>query len=400
MVGVSEFVRGTLAYLANCATAFLILLVDALRLRPVRGALRCEARHDALAAEVPDSRVMLFISCCLLGLLLTNALSGGLQTFGTIARVAFGDTKPTRAAIVTAAALYFTCEWSIARATSRAVAPGPRGRRDRQVMRFAVAALLIAVAVCEPFAVRLSAALADATGSSPLGASSSAGRALGVLQLAPALLPPAYLAIALGRLRGLGLGAGRQRALRLLPLSLPAAALAAALLLWAIYPAATPLLADLRCTVTPTGPGATLDVDATFANPGDRWWRPNLPLMVSLEGGGRTDPRTGATPAYSGGGPTRGEAHGFGGFDPLLVAPREKATLHRRIALEQTPTSVTTCRLSNSYPTHAKDFFSIFLRGDDDWATSIDWKEVTPAETIEGTAEMAPAEVAPDPTRR
>ncbi len=377
MTGISEFVRGTLAYLSNCAVALLTLISAALRLQPVKGALRCKVRHEVFENEVPDSRVMLFLASCLLGILCTSGFFSLVSAASAVGQAVVGGGPFSRSTIVISVAIYFTCEWAISRATLRAAVPGRRGLRNRHVMRFFVATLLIQVAIFEPVAISLAVKLSNLVAfgresSEPNGMLVAIDGAVRIAGIVVLLAPLVYLGFALDHARALNLASRRTRALAVLPLSLIFAIVFAAWLTWAIFPRTTPQIASLRCVGQPGTTSERIVVDVTFTNPGDQWWRPTDPLRLHLE------------PSRKFNGGWMIEPEDMEGDDPLVVPPRGAVSVHRVYAVDKGAIQASSsCSLANGAPHRSADFFSIFFGAADDINRRMDWTEVRPNNFVE-----------------
>lgn len=394
MIGISDFVRGTLTYVSNCAIAFLTLVTSGFRFQPVLGAVRCKVRQDISATEYPDSRAMLFIASCLLAIVSTSWITGVSGMALLVMRAIAGVTEISKATIVTAIALYFTCEWTISRAAWRSVASA-RGDRKRHILRFLIAALLIHFALLEIAAVwadsmlqRLHMRGEDGGETSKLG--SVIDGILVVLQLVIVVAPYVYVFLALKRSRSVSLTPRKTWRLALLPINLMAAVVGASFVIWLLYPRPTPQLASLRCIGRSGSSSDMVSVDATFVNNGDQWWRPSDVLILNLKGYGNV----------IGGNMTIDPRANAGGTDPLVVPPKGQVQMRREVAVDKGQVAkMGNCSLYNGYPAARDDFYSIFMDSDEDFDKRIHWTEINPTNWLDAPLERSvpPETASPGP---
>ena len=384
MIGISDFVSGTLAYLSNCAIALLTLIGWSLRLRPIIGALRCKVRSEFASSETPDSRVMLFIGCSIFGTVLTYSFRGFAATVAVLARAAIGASALPKVAVITSILLYFTCELAIAQTTSRKIAPGRRGSRNRQVLRYLFASLLIQIAIYEPIAINLLSKIPDITWFKLTGVPLSLvgdlfDDTVGIVRLIFLLFPFFYLWTVLEKAKSLLQGKKAPRCLGTLPLDLLGAALAGSLLTAFLYPEVTPKIVTLHCRAVMGKKEDEVHVAALFRNDADGYWTPRPGLKVNLVG---TPSRDWVTEGNSGfktyaddwAPPRPGE-----GPEQLLVGPHREVRFLRHVTFPKGyigPGEDTGCSLSNKRP--AEGLFGVFSKHIPD--EDLEWQKITPAD--------------------
>jgi hypothetical protein len=389
MPGVGDFVRGTLTYVANCFLALLTLIWAAITFRPVTGAIRCKVRYDWDKTEVPDSRVMLFLGSCVFGVLLSFALQGTLATLTEIAKLAAGATDLPKGALVSAVLTYFICEWSIVRSTSRRLMPGRKGRRNRQILRYLVACLLIQVAIYEPIAFTLLGLLpksmtTEAANPNPFEAMRDF--TMMIVKIGVILTPFLYLYAALDKSKSLR--SGDADALGRLPVNLIMAAIGAELLVGVLYPPVTPKFIALQCRALPQeGKKHYRDVlvTAQYVNDGDAYWTPKgSPRLTILgpKGDGASIDRSDDYVA---------EAYGWAPTGPggltrwPIIVPHSRGVIKQRAEVGTETlgrTDINRCSLSDHDP-RSRSVVFLFLtdrRSDE----LFDWNEIKPSETAIG----------------
>lgn len=383
MPGVSEFVRQTLAYLSNGMIALLTLLFEAVRFRPMKGALRCKVRHEVFGNDVPDGRILLFLASTVLAILCTGTFSGFGAIVGGLGRVAIGADQLSKITVITAAAFYFTSEWTIARSTRRSVFPGRRGRRNRSLLRFLVAGMLLQLAVYEPLAVivvrQLPPSWFELTGdiSSTLG-SIYDGTML-MIRVVVLIAPFTFLHLVLERSKALQPSSGENRLVYSLPLDLFAAATAASLLTRVLYPTVSPKIVNVHCRSAKGSSETEILVEATFINPGDRHWIPSTGLRVNLlkeRGAGEQDHGFEVVTAALCCGPGKPDETSTS----IFVGPQRETAFRRRVSINNDSIDgkpVIGCSLSTDE--RRQDTFDRWLSPAPDEPQFV-WVEVAPSD--------------------